>query len=205
MVLMRKDKNRKMVICKRCGNERYNAAKGLCNSCYNRLAFLAKEPVACDRCLKERPTFAGGLCKPCYQTMQDRPEATLSGSPEHRDVMQSAADARPHHREHSGKKWDGGRFIDPRGYVRIINPEPQPANAPYSKRYLMEHRYVMEQLLGRGLKASEVVHHINHVKTDNRPENLMVLSSVSEHRKIHVHEDGLAREAERSLRESYRG
>ena len=49
--------------------------------------------------------------------------------------------------------------------------------------YVLEHRYVMAVHLGRMLLSFEVVHHINHRALDNRPENLMVFSSNSEHRK----------------------
>lgn len=34
-----------------------------------------------------------------------------------------------------------------------------------------EHRYIMEQYLGRKLEQDEVVHHVNEDKTDNRIEN----------------------------------
>jgi hypothetical protein len=39
-------------------------------------------------------------------------------------------------------------------------------------RRVAEHRFVMEQKLGRRLTNSEHVWHINEIKDDNRPENL---------------------------------
>src|SRR5262245_38465839 len=52
--------------------------------------------------------------------------------------------------------WRGGRTVDKSGYVLLLRPEH-----PYANRhgYVREHRLVMEQVLGRYLLPTEVVHH----------------------------------------------
>lgn len=49
---------------------------------------------------------------------------------------------------------------------------------------IYEHRVVMEKILGRKLASNEHVHHINHNKTDNAAENLLLMSA-SEHAREH--------------------
>lgn len=49
---------------------------------------------------------------------------------------------------------------------------------------IRQHRWVMEQHLGRKLSTNEHVHHINGKKTDNRIENLEVMTA-SKHHRLH--------------------
>lgn len=63
--------------------------------------------------------------------------------------------------------WRGGRFTDESGYVKVRR----------SKCYAFEHRLIMEHVLERPLKSSEHVHHMNGIRDDNRPENLVALDA----------------------------
>ena len=53
---------------------------------------------------------------------------------------------------------------------------PEHPNCAVSGGY-PEHRYIMEQTIGRILVKDENVHHKNGVRNDNRPENLELWSS----------------------------
>lgn len=90
------------------------------------------------------------------------------------------------HKHLIGKRsnnWKGGKSIRKDGYVLIWNPTHQGSK----NGYVFEHRLVMENKIGRLLKPTEVVHHINEVLCDNCIENLELFKNNGKHRNHHKH------------------
>lgn len=78
--------------------------------------------------------------------------------------------------------WKGGKRITWSNYIQIYQPEhPNTDN----RGYIREHRLVMEKYLGRYLKSSEVVHHVDGDTKNNNINNLMLFRSNAEHRAYH--------------------
>jgi len=67
--------------------------------------------------------------------------------------------------------WRGGRTITKAGYVMIWAPD-HPTCQHKTKKYVLEHRLVMEEMLGRLMLPSETVHHKDGNRQNNDPANL---------------------------------
>lgn len=76
--------------------------------------------------------------------------------------------------------WRGGKS-KANGYILIYRPDHPACNCT---GYIFEHRLIMEESIGRYLTGTEIIHHINGIRDDNRIENLQMVTS-SEHTKIH--------------------
>jgi len=82
--------------------------------------------------------------------------------------------------------WKGGITKDHVGYVMIkISDGNFFSPMANGKGYIREHRLIMAKHLGRCLHRWELVHHKNHIKDDNRLENLQLISD-SRHNQITI-------------------
>jgi HNH endonuclease len=81
--------------------------------------------------------------------------------------------------------WKGGRQTDYYGYVLVKSPNH---HFPDRHGYVKEHRLVWEKYHSCVLMPWAVVHHKNHIRDDNRIENLEICLSKSDHRlRFHGH------------------
>ena len=89
-------------------------------------------------------------------------------------------------------RYNGGRWTDKRsGYVLLATAHMSESDKALignpNRREVLEHRMVVARRIGRPLKRTEMVHHLNGVKDDNRSENLHLTDWAShsrEHRLI---------------------
>mgnify|MGYP000851724930 CR=1 FL=1 len=186
------------------------------NACRNKVGGKPRrKPVTpCGQC--GEPVYDKQFCsKRCYDEWQgrNRVELTcglcgkkilvrksqalhLSGNYCSRACEAEGRMKRPLDRRHNGKP----ATLDRQGYVRIFEPDHPRA---MGGGWIFEHRWVVEQDLGRILDRGEHVHHINGRKDDNRLENLLVLGH-SEHSALTAQENRAAREALEAELDEYR-
>ena len=74
--------------------------------------------------------------------------------------------------------WRGGKTMTVHGYVGVFS----------SSKYKPEHIHVVECVLRQTLPPLAVVHHVNHIRHDNRKSNLVVCESATYHALLHLRE-----------------
>lgn len=115
--------------------------------------------------------FHNSICKNCKKVFDGKRSRDKYCSKEcYWPNVSSNMTGEKHH------NWKNGKSKTVAGYITV--------SVGHGKQRL-EHRVVMEEHIGRKLKKSEHVHHINGDKSDNRIENLVVLGH-SEHNRLHA-------------------
>ena len=86
------------------------------------------------------------------------------------------------------KPWNfKGKYKTSYGYIDVYTVDhPHSHGKSAGARYVFEHTLVMEQHLDRYLVPPECVHHINHIRDDNRIENLRLCRDNAEHKYLHA-------------------
>ena len=81
----------------------------------------------------------------------------------------------------SSGNFKGYRRKTSKGYITLYRPGEDGAD---KNGLIMEHRYIMAKHIGRSIRADEVVHHINGIRSDNRISNLKLME-FGEHSSMH--------------------
>lgn len=156
-----KPRRKTVVACRTCGKVFYPSSgnKGIyCSVACHNIGQTRRQTRVCEIC-----------------------GASFEVNPSHADKRYCSQEChgranwqRPQQRTHNGKP----ALLTPSGYIKVWEPSQPPR-----RRWVLEHRLVMERVLGRSLRQDEHVHHLNRDKTDNRLENLALVGS-SEHSAI---------------------
>jgi len=114
----------------------------------------------------------------CVDCGKERWVQFLKGKPEYVRCRKCSGIKRgEENRGGNSGNWKGGKHHHTQGYIMIyLYPEDTFYSMANKLGYIKEHRLVMAKHLGRCLESWEIVHHINHIRDDNRIENLMIIS-----------------------------
>ena len=190
-------------ICEQCGkifSVKASQAKNrrFCDwNCRVKSSKNTKEEITCQNCgtvFTDYKSYRRKYCSiSCQMSARNRTDANPSY---HRDVsgknnpmygkgylIQGENNGMHGRTGEQNPAWKGGRKVRADGYVLIYAPDHPHAISDRDGRntYVLEHRLVMEQHLGRYLTEDEVVHHIDKNPSNNAIENLQLFSSHSKH------------------------
>ena len=117
-------------------------------------------------------------CKNC-ENLVSRRNAILCRTCANKEIAKN----RKKRIEPTGKeRWNYKETRLENGYVTIYNPEHIKSNI---HGRVLRAILVLEEKIGRKLLKNEVAHHINEIKTDDRPENLELMTT-HDHKAYHV-------------------
>lgn len=121
--------------------------------------------VRCSNCGKNRIVVRRSVSKPYTKLC-----GSCATSKSHRDSPRVG-------RAESHYNWKGGINLNRQGYIIVYVKKthqffPMATNSHNAGGYILQHRLVMANYLGRCLKSYEIVHHRDGNRQNNKIENL---------------------------------
>jgi len=176
-------------VCELLDCERTHEALGLCARHYKSRWIQGERTRPCSEEGCESQYYSGKLCRKHYVLYKNAGKSSCDG-PECSRAIDTLGLCRYHQRQKNVLK-------QPLTAIPVKSPRKRRrgiAQTVWRKdkdgyvqgsvltvsggcRQISQHRYVMEQYLGRELRGKENVHHLNGVRDDNRLENLELWST----------------------------
>lgn len=124
--------------------------------------------VKLGRQINKKPTSTKFIWAACVDCGKERWVAVLAKKPAHLQCGSCVLKGQIGDDAHN---WKGG-IISRRGYNAVHMPKHYRAT---KQGYVMEHLLVWERVHQRRLPKGYLIHHLNGIKTDNRPQNLIAM------------------------------
>jgi hypothetical protein len=125
----------------------------------------------------KQPPWKQYLWASCPECGKERWVQSKRGTPDHKIC---ATCYLTHHNAENTWNYKGGRSVT-NGYP-VIRKRDHPRASPYTG-YVLEHILVWEQVHNQPVPEGCQIHHLNGIKTDNRPSNLMCLTPAKHNKK----------------------
>lgn len=133
-----------------------------CDECGSAITGRRRKPIVmlCNKCRAKANGLDSHLCAVCNNPI---PAARFSARRRKNRIATCSPQCKGRlYRSQNHPLWIGGRTVDKSGYVRIR----------VDGRYVLEHRHIMETIIGRSLLPTETVHHRDGIRSNNSPANL---------------------------------
>ena len=170
----------------RCGNLKYYYAK-VCQKCYIKYLQSNKHPsigikrpdlVKYNKLHPKKgianPNYGKSATKKQRKLMSSSQKLRFSGNPKNHPAY--GTHLTKEHILKLKKARSVNRPITRMGYILVWS-----SKNIYKRIRVLEHRFIVEKRLHRKLKSTEIVHHINSKRWDNRPSNLYLFKSKRAH------------------------
>jgi hypothetical protein len=106
-----------------------------------------------------------------WYRLEDRSDSVIN------DIERiSSLKPKSHYKRRGKKSMEIGSLkVTDKGFILVKIDNAPHSTAKDGSGWVLQHRLVMEESLGRPLNKDEKVEHINGVKTDNRLKNLRIV------------------------------